>query len=943
MAIQTKIRYNERSWAIELISQINSIVSSNGLLIKRAGGESTISTGTGTSMFPDVILYGDTELTTILQGWELKMPDVRITDETFVKDAQRKANALHLNSCVIWNFTHAKLYVKNLDTNSFEEVRHWSHPEIQRREDVPLYKTKWQNTLKEVVLTVNEFLRDNRISNTSLEDFVSKDVINILINDNKDIVATHFKDCAARNSVIGAKISTWWKDVQIEYSFDEEDKYKAYSKSIILNWAYRIIFAHIIKKYQNPANLIKEIGYDTTPSEANSIFERITSQCDFYNIFAGLDFNDLLPTTTWKSLVDLSLFLGENGIAGINQDVLHNIFEKCINTTRRELNGQYTTPKILARILASITVHDWTADCADPCCGTGTIAHEIIEKKKENRLPINEIISTTWASDKYKMPLQIANINMISPETINLANRLFQSNALDLTPGLIVDIVDPENGTMVKYPIPLLGAICSNLPFVPFENIDAEDIISIGAELRNELDKRSDLSYFIALRLANMLKDDGYMGIITSNAWLGTSAGEIFYRALINRFDLLQVHISGAGRWFQNADVVTTILVLQKKQAGIDSLKTTSFYVWKKHLEEIEQNKNIEETIVNTSLISEVKDSNIIDASVYTREEINILRSYNLSYNALFHRVNWLLGIQNILTPLRSVFRIFRGSRRGWDDLFFPKGKNNIEPEFLLPALVNAKGVNTLIATPDRLAFSCSKTMDDLEENYPEAFAWVKKFETVTNGTNKPLPKVLKRAKEEWYEMQPNEVCELFTMMNPDKRIFFGRFINLSFINQRLIGLRLINPNLDIELCHALLNSILMKFFIEAVGFGRGLGVLDINKDSVSYCFMLNPELVSDEDAKNIKEQFSTIVKKEIVSVEEEMNDSDWINFNHTVLRVYGIENLYEQIKSSLCSLRKVRFTAKEKYSGPVFTIPSYYSKAAPPTLASIAAEPQIN
>lgn len=99
-----KINKNERSWAIEMISQINTIASNNDLLIKRAGGESTVSVDLKMRMFPDVILYGDKGLNSILQGWELKMPDVPITDAAFVNDAQRKARFLHLGSCVIWNF-----------------------------------------------------------------------------------------------------------------------------------------------------------------------------------------------------------------------------------------------------------------------------------------------------------------------------------------------------------------------------------------------------------------------------------------------------------------------------------------------------------------------------------------------------------------------------------------------------------------------------------------------------------------------------------------------------------------------------------------------------------------------------------------------------------------------------------------------------------------------
>lgn len=121
----TVVRRNERSWAIDLISKINLIAKNNDLVIKKAGGENTISTGRGNTMFPDVVLYGNVEQSVILQGWELKMPDVPIEDETFIKDAQRKAIALNLNSCLIWNFTYAVLYVRE-EGNSFKKIKQWN-------------------------------------------------------------------------------------------------------------------------------------------------------------------------------------------------------------------------------------------------------------------------------------------------------------------------------------------------------------------------------------------------------------------------------------------------------------------------------------------------------------------------------------------------------------------------------------------------------------------------------------------------------------------------------------------------------------------------------------------------------------------------------------------------------------------------------------------------
>ena len=92
----TIVRRNERSWAIVIISEIRAMLKGMNLKMKSAGGESTLSVNKK-SMFPDVLLYEDEAQNRILQGWELKMPDVLITDEALIRDAARKALALDLN------------------------------------------------------------------------------------------------------------------------------------------------------------------------------------------------------------------------------------------------------------------------------------------------------------------------------------------------------------------------------------------------------------------------------------------------------------------------------------------------------------------------------------------------------------------------------------------------------------------------------------------------------------------------------------------------------------------------------------------------------------------------------------------------------------------------------------------------------------------------------
>lgn len=906
--IDVTINKNERSWAIELISQINSIADNHDLVIKRAGGESTISTGKRKRMFPDVILYKDRQLNTIIQGWELKMPDVSINDGAFVNDAQRKARALGLTSCVIWNFTYAKFYVLNPQNNNFEVVQTWENPNIVCRDDVTVYRRDWEATLQNLVITVNDYLAHNNVRTISIGEVISQNAIDILVNENKIIVADFIKQESVKDAIISAEIAAWWEGVKQEYTFDENDCYKAYAKNIILNWACRILFAHLIKYFQKEAYKIENLNYDSTPEEANIIFEEITNRCDFYNIFAPLLLNNLIPSQTWESLVELSDFLKLNGIHTINQTMLQNILERCVNVTRREFNGQFTTPKVLAEILASITIHDWTDDCYDPCCGTGTIAKEILLKKK-SKIGVHNAVATTWASDKYQVPLQIANISLTASDSINEANRIFQKNALSLKLGDVVNIVDPIDGKKLLYAIPLLGAICSNLPFLSFEAIPTDDKSLINKFLPDcKLDSKSDLSYYIALNLSSMLKDGGYLGIIVSNSWLGTKSGTLFYNEILKKFDLLQVHISGAGRWFQNADVVATIMILQKGK----SQTNTNFFVWRKSLYQFEHDAHAKNLLINSFLLNRIIDPQIASMSTYSSTEISQLHDFGLSYNSLFHDVSWVLDIQHKLCPLKSFFKVFRGSRRGWDKLFFPENYSDIEDNFLRPALFNARKVVSLVTQPNRKAFSCSCTLNELEKNYPGAHRHVMKFINEKNGKGIPLIQVLKRSNEEWYEMKPNEIADLFTMMNPDDRIFFGRFVSPTFINQRLIGFKALNSHIDVELCHALMNSLFMKFFIEAVGFGRGLGVLDINKENISECLMLNPDLLTQNSTNNIKMQFNIVCSKPIMTIDEELQDADWIRYNHTVLHAFEIDTYYDKIVNSFTSIRKVRKTVRK-------------------------------
>ena len=906
----TTVRKNERSWAIELISQINQFSSNNDLIIKRAGGESTISERRGQSMFPDVILYGDTDLSSILQGWELKMPDVPITDCDFVDDAQRKAKALNLHSCVIWNFTYAKLYIYDDQEECFTIRNEWTNNKIQSRDDVGLYRATWEKTLREVLLTINEYLITGDIKKSSLGSILTNISISKLVNENKGIVAGFIRENANRDSIMEAYIDNWWKEVQLEYEKDETDKYIAYAKNIIINWSNRIVFAHLIKRRQSVAFAIDKLDYSCTIDKGNKIFSEITNKSDFYNVFGSIPYNDIMPKQTWYALIDLSLFIKDSPIDEISQPILQQVLEESVNVSRRLVNGQYPTPPILAKILSRITIHNAYGECFDGCCGTGTIPSYIINYKKD-KFGISHAVATTWACDKFQMPLQIANLAMTDYDAINKPCRLFKKDILALMPGEKVEIVNPQNGDRELFDLPEFDAFISNLPFIKSREISEDELPYINRiKLENGLSGRSDFSYYVALHIAELVKEGGYVGVILSNSFLGTEAGSLFIRAIRESFDDIKIHISGNGRWFQNADIVTVLLVMRKKKKNLVN-QNVSFFTWKQNLNLITTNVDIQNTIINSSILDKEINQSVISRVNYSDEEIAGLRNLNVSFNSLFTNLKWLLDIVDKIAPISMFFNVFRGSRRGWDKMFFPDVDNTIESLFLKDVLMNARSTDKYIAYPDRKAFCCSLSLEELKESgYKGALSWIQKFERETNETGKPLPQVLARAGIYWYELPVDEIAEVFTMMNPDNRMFYSKFTTPTFVNQRLVGLRRKREQDDLDLLHALLNSFFSLFYIEAVGFGRGLGVLDINKDAISKCYILNPELLTKSQKEEIKDSFKELEKRGIVEIDQEFNDPIRKKFEMTVLKAYGIEMYYNEIVNSLKSMRRIRKAA---------------------------------
>lgn len=908
----TKVNYNERSWAIDLISEINLWLVGKRLLIKRAGGENTLK-AKNKVLFPDVLLFGDDSQGKILQGWELKMPDTPIDDIEFINNAKTKALNLSLNSFLLWNVSSAALYI--LEGNVPKLIKVWNNLfYIRDRSVVASVKDKIKIMLYEILNEINGFLQNGQIKPSGITDLLGSEGLAELIQNNLGSYTTALMNTSQNNNSFNNEIVLWWRYAKNDFP-EESNKFIVLARNNLLFITNKFLFAHILKSYRKDAAIIDNLDENSTVEDVIKIFENISKKCDFWNIFQQHMGEEVVPKLVLEDLLSFNLLLKEFNFLNIDKSLLHDLIGHTVYKNKRKLAGQFTTPPELAKLLVLLTVKDRSLNTIDPCCGSGTILKEVYDLKRSN-LSVNQTLNTLWGSDKFSLPLQMAMFNFVNPEVLGYLIQMFKEDAINLFTNKVINFNEPFGGKKVNRKLPKFGYIISNLPFVQYEDIeDLNPNIKkvnnfINKKLGNNflLDGRSDLYAYLPFYFWKNLEDNGYLGIIVSNSWLGTKWGQKFYYLLKQFYKITVVVTSGKGRWFNNAKVVTNILVLQKKsKIIIVPTEKTKFAVLRKAITDY----SIEELSEINALITKKENVREADLSLitYCNSDIEETIKNGLNLNSLFANNLWLKKFSDKLIKVSDIFSVARGERRGWDNLFYPEGKHNIENLYLKPVLKTPRSISSLIAKPDALAFCCDKTIEELKQlEHFGALSWIEKFEKTTNETGILLPLALARAHTNWYTMSPNTMGELVMNINFGDRLFVAKFEESTFVNQRLIRFTKKNGELNLDLCHALMNSVLGLFYLEAMGTGRGEGALDLSKDKIEAgSRIINPDLIDLSTQKLILQAFEKIKSRPIYPIYKELQQEDRKLFDVLILKTLSLENLYPSIKNSLLEIYSIR------------------------------------
>lgn len=917
-----KVTYNERSWAIDVISEISLHLSNKSWHFKSAGGESTIS-NEKSSLFPDVLIFKDQTRNIILQGWELKMPDTPINDAELINNAIKKAKILQRDSFILWNVKSAVLYSKQGD--SFSILKTWNDIDINNRTEVKPKENLWKSLLHTILSDLNGYFESGKISDEVSTEILAVDAIIDVILENISSTAENIRANFRRNPRLEAQINNWWLSSATEYGYnptaikDASNKLPTLSKVILTDWVFKIIFANVLKRHFNEARAIESISNETSIEQAKEIITSISEHCNFWNIFSDNLAIEFISTSAWKQIIQLNQFLSSINIAGIEIEILHNLLQSSIVSAKRKVAGQFATPKKLADLLVRLTIEDKEGIVIDPCCGTGTIINQAYLLKEEYEFNQDEIINSIWASDKHSFPIQLSTLTLAKPNNIGKVLNIFRKDVIELATGQNVTFKDPNNGNDIVKIFPTIDYVVSNLPFIKSKEIEVlnpniteiNNFIQDEADTTKSLSGKSDIFAYIPFYLHKLLSENGKIGLILSNAWLGTDYGEIFLELIQKFYDIETVVISGKGKWFDNADVVTTFLIAKKRNPNtpIDQNRTISFCTLKESINEIPDIKQLSESIFLK------RESELIGIQNHTIKQIKVYENFGMPWMPLFTNIDWLNSVNEKLIDAKSFFSFSRGERRGKNALFYPHSKNKIEKEYLKPLLKDLKNTKSLKSIPNKVAFCCSKTIKELESlGHNGTLEWIKSFENQKNGTGKPLPKVLAKAGMQWYEMRPKKEGDFVANVNYDKSLFISYVDGEMFIDQRMIVFAIKDKykSENQVLFLAILNSVLSMFFIESFGFGRGQAALDLRATKFKGDYkVLNINNLTSKQKEDIIKSFQPIKNRNRLPLEQEVEQADRVNFERVLFEAFDIFEHYEAIKSSLLHLYRIRFAVK--------------------------------
>jgi len=410
--------------------------------------------------------------------------------------------------------------------------------------------------------------------------------------------ASIIEDQCHQDKAFSAKLSKWFNDQGWSFAWQSQDFGKAARQTAYL-LVNKILFYDLLQAkrpekldpLQIPQGLTKGAQLQKI---LQSFFDEVLD-IDYETIYTT-DFIDTIAFPDQKEVVaevkELISILQEYDFSKLGYDIIGGIFQKLIPQDERHNLGQYfTNPDVVDLILCFCEVKP-ESKVFDPACGAGTFLVRAYQHKKlmNQYLKHEDILETLWGNDIAKFPAHLSTINLaINDLSVdhNYPN-IMQEDFFDLlttTQGFDM----PEKWRRVRaktlrgkereieYPR-WFDCVVGNPPYTRQEEIAEiapEDrqykgklidkaLQDVNGRKLADIPRRAGIYAYFFVHGAKFLRNGGRFGFVVSESWLDVDYGKGLQEFFLNQYKIIAIIGSKVERWFEDADINTCIVILEK-------------------------------------------------------------------------------------------------------------------------------------------------------------------------------------------------------------------------------------------------------------------------------------------------------------------------------------------------------------------------------------------
>ncbi len=596
----TAVHKTERSGVALLMHWMRNIIEKQDLDL----GMPDVETSGDDKKMPDAVIYESRKSQKVLCLIEAKLPYYDVFDEHELKEpARKKATQRGAKYFALTNFRKLVWFntekVNALKPHEEQVVEKYALSELENLDDIE--QTKYSDSIRK---NLEHFLKKLYAVYSGQEAEPKHAIDEFLIlrlQEKIRVLSFYYKgiidDLCHKNATFSKELTRWFTDQGWGFSWQARDFDKAARQTayLLINKIlfYNLLQAkrpHELPPLEIPQGLLKGAQLRKI---VQSFFDEVL-KIDYETIYTT-DFIDSVAfpdqEEVIKEIKELVSVLRQYDFSKLGYDILGRIFERLIPEDERHNLGQYfTSPDVVDLILKFCLQHE-DDKVLDPSCGAGTFLVRAYQHKKlmNQYKKHEEILDTLWGNDIAKFPATLATINLaindlgVDKNYPNILHKDF------FTLFVGVEGFDPEEWRKARaktlglqereviYPR-WFDAVVGNPPYTRQEeiseispedkgykeNLIGKALLDLDGEKMAEIGKRAGIHAYFFVHGTKFLRDGGRFGFIVSNSWLDVDYGKGLQEFFLNNYKIIAIIESKVERWFAEADINTSIVILEK-------------------------------------------------------------------------------------------------------------------------------------------------------------------------------------------------------------------------------------------------------------------------------------------------------------------------------------------------------------------------------------------